>query len=111
VLVVGIVVAYAGALLTGALGWVLARRRDLSALFGLFLVAQVLPSVVTFSMSRFRLPVMLFFILGAGVWVAEGRTDWASASWGRRVLALAAFAGLLVCLGLDYESVLGSSGH
>jgi 4-amino-4-deoxy-L-arabinose transferase-like glycosyltransferase len=110
-LVVGVVAAYAGVLLMGAVGWVLARRKDLSALFGLFLVAQVLPSIVTFSMSRFRLPVMLFFILGAGVWVAEGRADWASASWGRRGLALAAFAGLLVCMGLDYESVLSSSGH
>jgi hypothetical protein len=109
--VAGVVAAYVGVLLAGAAGWVLARRRDLSALFGLFLFAQLLPSIVTFSMSRFRLPSMLFFILGAALLGTGGRQDWKSASLARRGLALAAVAGLIACLGLDYESVLASSGR
>ena len=109
--VAGVVGAYVGVLLAGAAGWILARRRDLSALFGLFLLSQLLPSLVTFSMSRFRLPSMLFFILGAALLGTEGRQDWKSASFVRRGLALAGVAGLIVCLGLDYESVLTSSGR
>jgi 4-amino-4-deoxy-L-arabinose transferase-like glycosyltransferase len=109
--VAGVVAAYVGVLLAGAAGWVLARRRELSALFGLFLLGQLVPSLVTFSMSRFRLPAMLFFILGAALLGTEGRRDWKSASLARRGLALAAVAGLIVCLGLDYESVLASSGR
>ncbi len=110
-LVAGVVAAYVGVLLAGAAGWLLARRRDLSALFGLFLLAQIGPSIVMFSMSRFRLPSMLFFILGAAVLALHGRQDWAAASGLRKGLVLGIVTGLLVCLGLDYDSVLGSSGH
>jgi 4-amino-4-deoxy-L-arabinose transferase-like glycosyltransferase len=110
-LVATVVAAYAGVLLAGAAGWVLARRRDLSALFALFLAAQVLPSIVAFSMSRFRLPCMLFFVLGAALLALHGRRDWAAASGLRRGMTLAVVVALAGFMALDYESVLGSSGH
>ncbi len=110
-LVAGVVAAYAAALLGGATGWVLARRRDLSLLFALFLSAQILPSIVTFSMSRFRLPSMLFFLLGCAVLAVHRRRDWAEASPARRSVALALAALLLALMSLDYESVLHSSGN
>ena len=105
------VASYAAALLGGAVGWVLARRRDVSLLFGLVLAAQILPSIVTFSMSRFRVPSMLFFLLGSAVLAVHRRRDWAEASPRRRSVAVALAALLLALMSLDYESVLHSSGN
>ena len=81
------------------------------ALFALFLAAQVLPSIVAFSMSRFRLPCMLFFVLGAALLALHGRRDWAAASGLRRGMTLAVVVALAGFMALDYESILGSSGH
>ena len=67
--------------------------------------------LVAFALRRDTFRVRHIFILGAALLGTEGRQDWKSASFVRRGLALAGVAGLIVCLGLDYESVLTSSGR
>ena len=68
-----VVASYLVIVTAGMAGLLLARRRDLSGFFLLFVASQILPSIITFSMSRFRLPSMVFFILGAASLTVYGR--------------------------------------
>jgi hypothetical protein len=111
--VVGLV-AYVGMTLAGVAGLILSRRRAVSSLFLLFIASQIAPSIVTFAMSRFRLPSMLFFAIGAAgaLLLAPGpEGDWAAASPRRRALAVGfcVLVGILIAMG--YESVLRSTGR
>jgi 4-amino-4-deoxy-L-arabinose transferase-like glycosyltransferase len=106
-----VVAAYGLALGLGAAGLVLARRTDATLLFAAFIAAQLLPSIATFAMSRFRLASMTFFIVGAASLLARGRSDWAAATPRRRTLAVACAVALLALAGLDYEAALESTGR
>lgn len=110
-LVVGVVGSYGAALMLGAFGLVMARRTDISGLLGLFLLSQILPSVVTFSMSRFRLAGMVCFLLGAAYAAIHGRAAWYAAPPWRRGVAVAVVVGLMALMGLDYTAVLESTGR
>ncbi len=105
-LVVVVVLAYLAVLLPGAAGLVLSRKTELSGLFALFIVIQILPSILPFSMCRFRLPSMVFFIVGAASLVSMGRSDWRVASPQRRGFALGTVATLLLLVSMGYESAL-----
>jgi 4-amino-4-deoxy-L-arabinose transferase-like glycosyltransferase len=109
--VIIVVASYIGIVTTGMAGLLLARRRDLSALFLVFLASQILPSIVAFSMSRFRLPSMVVFIVGAASISVSGRRDWAEAPALSRWLAAGAVALIVCFIGADYESVLQSTGR
>lgn len=106
-----VVLAYLITIGFGAAGLVLARRRDLSALFALFIASQIAPSIPTFAMSRFRLASMAFLLLGAASLCVNGRVDWRAASPRRRIAAGASAALLLGLAALDYGSVLESTGR
>jgi len=109
--VVLVVASYVVVALAGVGGLVLSRRRDLAALFGLFVASQILPSVVTFAMSRFRLASMIFLILGAASLALFGRRDLAEASTLRRAAAIALTLLVLLMIGLDHRAVLESTGR
>lgn len=102
---------YALVTLAGAAGLLLARRRDLAALFALFIASQILPVIVTFAISRFRLASMLFLILGCASLGVHARQDWRAASLLRRSLAGVAVVALLACMAMDFESVLRFTGN
>jgi len=106
-----VVLAYVVVLGAGAAGLVLARRSDVAGLLALFVVAQILPSIPTFAMSRFRLASMVVFLLGTASVVVHGRRDWTLASPRRRVVAFATAGGLLALAGLDYAAVLEPTGR
>ncbi len=110
-LVAGVVSSYLAVLLAGTAGWILTSRRELAMLALLFILAQIVPSLLTFSMSRFRLPSMLFFLIGSALWAVRGREDWAGASPLRRTAAVAGVLGLLAIVALDYSAVLSSTGR
>jgi 4-amino-4-deoxy-L-arabinose transferase-like glycosyltransferase len=112
--VVACVIAYLTVTLTGVAGLILSRRRAVSALFMLFIASQIVPSIITFSMSRFRLPSMLFFAIGsAGIMLLGPGPggDWAAASPRRRMLAAGSCALVGILIAMGYESVLRSTGR
>jgi len=109
--VVPVVASYGVVALAGVAGLVLAQRRDLATLFGLFIASQIAPSVVTFAMSRFRLASMLFLILGAAAFAASGRRDIGEASLARRATAVGTVLLVLLFICMDYRAVLESTGR
>jgi 4-amino-4-deoxy-L-arabinose transferase-like glycosyltransferase len=115
--VAGVVVcllAYCAITLAGVPGLILARRRAQATLFMLFIASQLVPSIITFSMSRFRLPSMLFLAVGAAGLLVLGRGDdgdIATASRRRRAVAAGSCLLVGVLISLGYESVLQSTGR
>ena len=59
-----IALAYAAVAISGIGGLMAIRNRRLASLLGLFLASQMLPSIVAFGSSRFRLPLMGVLLLG-----------------------------------------------
>jgi 4-amino-4-deoxy-L-arabinose transferase-like glycosyltransferase len=106
-----VVASYIGVMLSGVAGLWLARRRELAGLLGLFLLSQIGPSIVTFAMSRFRLPSMAFLIVAAAVALVGRRPLWNDATPGRRWLAAVSCLLVLGLIGMGYESVLRSTGQ
>lgn len=106
-----VVVSYLTALAMGTIGLILARRREITALFGLFIATQLLPSLIMFSMSRFRLATMTFLLIGAGLFWVRGPSDWRASSRARRGIAVALSLLVLGLSALDASSVLESTGR
>jgi len=111
VLAAVVVAAYVATLVFGLAGLLLARRSDLSILFGLYVASLILPSIVTFSMSRFRLPAMLFFLLGAASLGVHGPAEWGRASPRRRAGVVSLVVLMLGMLASGYASVLTATGR
>jgi 4-amino-4-deoxy-L-arabinose transferase-like glycosyltransferase len=89
------VAAYLIVLVPGVAGLLLARERALTRLFGLCLLAHVLPPLLAFALSRFRLPVMPVFMIGAAWLACAPSAAWRGASTRRRLAAgLLALAAL-----------------
>ena len=61
-------------------------------------------------MSRFRVPAMLFLLLGAASLCVWGRRDWRAASGRRRAAALVCVTVMAGLVAMGYESVLRSTG-
>ena len=109
--VVVVVASYWAALAMGTIGLILARRREITALFAVFIATQILPSMVMFSMSRFRLATMTFLLIGTGLFCVRGSADWRAASRARRGFAVGVSLVLLGLSALDASSVLESTGR
>ena len=110
-MVASVVVSYLAALVLGSMGLILAQRREVVTLFGLFIATQLLPSIVMFSMSRFRLATMTFLLIGAGQFLVRGRLDWSGASPLRRNVAAGTALILLGLAAIDASAVLESTGR
>jgi 4-amino-4-deoxy-L-arabinose transferase-like glycosyltransferase len=108
--VVVVVASYMAVALAGVAGLALARRRDLAGLFLVFVASQLAPSIVMFSMSRFRLPSMFFLIIAAASLGVSGRRDFAAASPRRRAWALGSTLAMGLLIAVGYESVLRPTG-
>ena len=109
--VVAVVASYLVALALGPIGLILSRRSEITILFGAFIGTQLLPSMVMFSMSRFRLASMVFLLIGAAAFAVRGRADWAMVSPSRRLWAVGTAVLLLGMAALDGASVLESTGR
>lgn len=92
------IAAYVMLALAGAAGLALTRHARSAGLLALFVLAQLVPAVVTFSMTRFRLPSMLAFAAGAAALCVCGRADLCGASRRRIALAALAVTALAVCM-------------
>ncbi|MBW2420204.1 MAG: glycosyltransferase family 39 protein [Deltaproteobacteria bacterium] len=104
-----VVAAYVAVLALGVVGLVLGRRRDLVALFVVFMAAQLLPALVTFAASRFRLASMVLLIVAAAPLLGREDNPFASATPARRKSALVAAAALLLLVLSRYEDALRST--
>ena len=108
--VAGIVVlSYALALVLGAAGLALSPRRDLKALFGLFILSQILPAVAAFAISRFRLACMAVFLVGTAWLLTKGRDAWRVAPRQRRIAAATISAAFLLMLCLRLGDAFSTS--
>jgi 4-amino-4-deoxy-L-arabinose transferase-like glycosyltransferase len=98
----GVVAAFVLVALLGSAGLALAPRPAPSGLLLLFIAAQLLPPVVSFATTRFRLASMVILTVAAGGLLAQGRGAWSGASPGRRAAAIAAAAAtaLLILSGV-----------
>lgn len=103
---VTVVGSYVVVAILGAGGLVLAQRRALAALFGLFVASQLLPVVLSFGLSRFRLPSMALFVVGAASLVVCGRSDWGAASRARRGAAIVAMGVMVVVIASRWGAAL-----
>jgi 4-amino-4-deoxy-L-arabinose transferase-like glycosyltransferase len=87
-----VVVAVAGALRLGPL-----LGSPPGRLLAVSCVAHAVPPLLTFAVSRFRLPIEIVLLVAAATWCAGPRQVWAEAGPRRRIAGLAA-CGLLVVL-------------
>lgn len=93
-------------LLAGTAGLALAWGRPLAGVFVLFIALHVVPVVITFGASRFRLPFVPLLAI-AGAWASvEGRAAWASAGTLRRAVLVVAVLGVAVILASGWNTLL-----
>ncbi len=105
VLAVIVAASYVAMAIAGVGGLVLAKKRGQVGLLTVFVAAQILPTIITFATSRFRLASMAALAVGAAVWLGAER-PWADASPGRRRLAVVAMAATAVLILVRYEDAL-----
>lgn len=109
-LLVGAVAAgYVAVSVAGVGGLILARGSTAAGLLALFVVAQILPTLITFASSRFRLASVAILIAGAAVWMARDESPWAAATPGRRRAAVVAMVVLAVVILHRYQDALQST--
>ena len=102
--VVGI---YVLVVVSGIAGLVLAPNRRLAWLFVVVVLSQLLPTVIAFATTRFRLPCMPLFMIGTAVLLAEGRRlGPLRLGWPRLIAATVCAVGMLALVSLRYYSVL-----
>ncbi len=90
--------SYIAVALLGFAGLLLVGRGRQVAVLYLVVASIVAPVILTFPMTRFRLPIEPILIVGTAVILGGGRRVWASASQWRRLaaaLSVAAMAALL----------------
>jgi hypothetical protein len=90
----------------GVVGIVLSRRPREFALLTWIAILHVLPVILTFATTRFRMPIEPLLVLGTATLLATGRADWRAASQTRRATALAAGAAMIILLGLGADAFL-----
>ncbi|HMB71535.1 MAG TPA: glycosyltransferase family 39 protein [bacterium] len=90
----------------GLVGIVLAWRRPLSRLFVLYLALHVLPVIVTFGMSRFRLPLVPILVIAAASLFGSVRTSWAEAGAVRRSVASASALAAAIVVATQWKTIL-----
>lgn len=95
----GVVAFYAVTTLGGAVGLALLPLGRATSTLVAFGVAHLAPTIVTFAVSRYRVPVEPIFAIGFAALVLQGPALWRTAGVGRRVLAVAAFAIFAILLG------------
>jgi 4-amino-4-deoxy-L-arabinose transferase-like glycosyltransferase len=109
-LLVGVVVGgYVSVAVAGLGGLILARRPAAVGLLAVFAAAQILPTLVTFASSRFRLASMAILIVGAAAWMWRDESPWAAATTGRRRAAVIAMATFAVVILSRYQDALRST--
>jgi len=97
------VCSYVGIVLLGALGIALMPGSRWRQLLLLFVLSQVLPTIATFAISRFRIPAMSVALLGAAWLIHTGPAAWRQASRGARVTAVAAGVGISWMIALRWD--------
>jgi 4-amino-4-deoxy-L-arabinose transferase-like glycosyltransferase len=98
--------SYVAVAILGAVGIVLSRKREEVAVLAWMALLHVLPVILTFATTRFRMPIEPFLVLGTAILLATGRTDWRAAPQGRRAAALAGGAAMVILLGLGADAFL-----
>ena len=106
VLAASVVAAYVFVVVSGIAGLVLAPNRRLAWLFGVVVVSQLLPTVIAFATTRFRLPCMALFVIGTAFVLAEGRRQPTLVSRRRLIAAIVGAVGMLALVSLRYYTVL-----
>ena len=71
----------------------------------IFVLSQIAPTIVTFSISRFRIASMAVAILGAAWLIRTGPDAWRQASPAARVTALAAASAIAWMIGLRWDDL------
>lgn len=99
-------VAYLALVFGGTAGLALSRERRLAALLAALALAHVVPVILTFASTRFRLPFVPLLIVGASALLASPSGCWREAGRTQRAVALAALLLLLVCIVAEGEAFL-----
>ena len=104
---VAIVVAgYLAVLLLGTVGLLTSPRRAAVVLCLLFVASQLLPTIVTFAASRFRLASMVVLLAAAGSQLRGQGTPFLAATTVRRRMAVLLAVGLLAIVASRYQDAL-----
>jgi len=91
--------------LAGVAGWCLAGGPE-GRLLAAFVALHVLPAIVAFGCSRFRIPIVPVLLLGTALLAVRGRTAWREASPQRRGIALGAAGLLALVIASRWSTVL-----
>jgi 4-amino-4-deoxy-L-arabinose transferase-like glycosyltransferase len=100
-----VALSYIAVAVLGTTGLVLYLRSGAGFLL-LVATAFVVPVIVTFANTRFRLPIEGILLIGTALLFAEGRTSWREAGWFHRGAAVAAAAGMTCLLALGSRTFL-----
>ncbi|MGQ0722337.1 MAG: glycosyltransferase family 39 protein [Candidatus Eiseniibacteriota bacterium] len=95
-------------LLGGAAGLALAGAggRAPVGLFGLFIAFHLLPTILTFGISRFRVPFEPLLLIAAMWWLAEGAAAWRQAGRRRKLAAALAVGSAALILVSEWRTLL-----
>ena len=88
---------------------VLSPRRAVVALCLLFVASQLLPTIVTFAASRFRLASMVVLLAASGGLLRKDGNPFQGATLVRRRTAVLVAAALLAIIGSRYGDALRST--
>jgi hypothetical protein len=91
--------------LAGVGGWVLAAGRPGWGLVAAFLAAHIVPTIIAFASSRFRIPLVPILIVGGAFLVGEGRRAWREASPRRRVFAAGSVALTVIIIASRWSTL------
>ncbi len=89
----------------GSVGLATAPGRFVS-LLPLIAAAVIVPTLISFSATRFRLPVELLLVAGSGLFLDAPGAIWKGASWRRRLAALASVGVLIWAFASGWKAFL-----
>jgi 4-amino-4-deoxy-L-arabinose transferase-like glycosyltransferase len=92
--------------LAGIAGWALAGGGPGARILAAFALLHVLPVIVTFGCSRFRLPIVPVFVVGTALLAVNGVESWRACGGRRRGIAIAATLGVALVVGSMWETVV-----
>lgn len=100
------VAAWLAAALAGTAGLVLAGGRPVFRLLLAVVALHVIPVLITFAVSRFRMPFVPVLLIGAAWLAVHGRAAWRAASLRRRVAVVVATALVAAAIGAGWNELV-----
>ncbi len=101
--------SYVVVALFGFAGLILSRQRNCVAVLAIYIASLVVPVILTFPNTRFRLPIEPILIIGSAILLGEGKRLWTTSSPVRRVAAVGSVVAMACVLMSKHKAFLSAT--